>query len=192
MTYLGIDGGGSKTTFLLTDKDQHEISRSQSGPSNFLSVGKETAAAAIREGAAAFKGHLPEIVCGGFAGAGRSEGLQFYRSVLEDIFPASRVRIESDAVIAYAGALGLQPGVLLIAGTGSIALGRKTDGQMIRVGGWGPHFGDEGSGFWVGREAVRLGLRSLDVQADREFTERITATLKLTSLPDVVPAWASG
>jgi glucosamine kinase len=192
VTYLGIDGGGSKTRFLLVDDGLHEISRSQSGPSNYLSVGKDAAAAAIREGALALKGPLPDVVCGGFAGAGRREGLEFYRGVVEQLCPSSRVRIETDAVISYVGAIGLEPGVLLIAGTGSIAIGRQPDGTMIRAGGWGPHFGDEGGGFWIGREAVRVGLRSLDSGTHPEFAQAIAAKLGVGSLPDVVSRWASG
>jgi N-acetylglucosamine kinase-like BadF-type ATPase len=190
--YLGIDGGGSKTKFLLVDDALHEISRSQSGPSNYLSVGKEAATAAIRQGSLALKGLVPDVVCGGFAGAGRREGLEFYRGILEQLYPSSRVQIETDAVISYAGAVGLQPGVLLIAGTGSIAIGRRPDGTMIRAGGWGPHFGDEGGGFWIGREAVRVGLRSLDSGSDPEFARTMAAKLGVNSLPDVVSHWAAG
>jgi N-acetylglucosamine kinase-like BadF-type ATPase len=192
MTYLGIDGGGSKTKFLLLDGNFSELSRSQSGPSNWLSVGKDAAAAAIRDGALALKGPTPDAVCGGFAGAGRREGLEFYRSVLQPLFPNSRIRIESDAIVSYAGAIGLEPGVLLIAGTGSIAIGREPGGAMIRVGGWGPHFGDEGSGFWIGREAVRMALRALDSHTDAEFANAVARSLGLNAIPDVVSRWASG
>jgi N-acetylglucosamine kinase-like BadF-type ATPase len=115
-----------------------------------------------------------------------------YRGILEEIFPSSRVQIETDAVISYAGAIGLEPGVLLIAGTGSIAIGRQPDGTMIRAGGWGPHFGDEGGGFWIGREAVRISLRSLDSGSDLEFARSIAAKLGVNSLPDVVSYWAAG
>ena len=192
MTYLGIDGGGSKTTFLVVDDEDQEICRVQAGPSNWLSVGREAAAAAIHDGVAQLKGPTPDVVCGGFAGAGRQEGSEFYRGVLERLLPKSRVRVESDGVIAYAGAIGLKPGVLLIAGTGSIAIGRKSGGSMIRVGGWGPHFGDEGSGFWIGREAVRVALRSLDSDEDSSFARRIASALGVTSVKDVVARWASG
>jgi len=192
MTYLGIDGGGSKTTFLLVDESNQEISRVQTGPSNWLSVGKELAAASIRQGVAQFKDAAPRAVCAGFAGAGRIEGLEFYKSVLEPLFPAAKVRIESDAIVAYAGALGLSPGVLLLAGTGSIAIGRKADGSMLRVGGWGPHFGDEGGGFWIGREAIRRALRAVDSNESGEFATRVAAELGLASIKDVVAAWAAG
>ena len=63
---------------------------------------------------------------------------------------------------------------------------------MFRVGGWGPYFGDEGSGFWIGREAVRAALRSIDTQSSAEFTQRVAAGLGLKSIAEVVGAWASG
>jgi N-acetylglucosamine kinase-like BadF-type ATPase len=192
MTYLGIDGGGTKTTFLVTDDEDKEIRRLQTGPSNWLSVGKETAAASIRAGAAQLAELKPDVVCGGFAGAGRPEGLAFYKSVLEPLFPQSKVRIESDAFIAYAGAIGLAPGVLLIAGTGSIAIGRKNDGTMIRVGGWGPHFGDDGGGYWIGREIVRAALQSFDSQKRADFETRISRKLGIQAITDVVSGWGAG
>jgi len=192
MIYLGIDGGGSKTTFLLTDDQNEELCRVQSGPSNWLSIGKEAAADSLRDGAARLRGPIPAVVCGGFAGAGRREGLDFFRNTLQALFPHSRIRVESDAFVAYAGALGLKPGVLLIAGTGSIAIGRKPDGSMIRVGGWGPHFGDEGSGFWIGREAVRAALHAYDSAQSDEFPSRISSALGLASVKDVAAGWADG
>ncbi len=197
MSYLGIDGGGSKTVFLLVDENDQEICRVQTGPSNWNSVGRDAAASAIREGVARLTGPVPEAVCGGFAGAGRKEGVEFFRSVLEPLFPHSRVRIESDAVAAYVGALGLRPGVLLIAGTGSIAIGRTPDGKMVRAGGWGPQFGDEGSGYWMGREAIQIALQFSDfgIPEDHplsDFARLIAAKLGLASIGDVVSAWRAG
>jgi len=191
MRYLGIDGGGSKTTFLLVDEYYNEICHLQSGPSNYLSVGADAARAAITQGVS----HLterPDIICAGFAGAGRPDSIAFYREVLQSLIPGAQTIIESDAFIASIGAIGVDPGVLLIAGTGSIVIGRDKNGSMFRVGGWGPYFGDEGSGFWIGREAVRAALRSVDAQAPREFAERIAADLGLKSIPEVVGAWAGG
>jgi N-acetylglucosamine kinase-like BadF-type ATPase len=80
----------------------------------------------------------------------------------------------------------------LIAGTGSIVVGRDQNLSFFRVGGWGPHFGDEGSGFWIGREAVRTALRALDEERESDFAGRIARCLKLQNIRDVVPAWASG
>jgi len=191
MRYLGIDGGGSKTSFLLVDEYYNEICHVQSGASNYLSVGEAAAKEAIQQGLASLT-EPPNIICAGFAGAGRPENVTFYRETLQSLAPDSQIIIESDAFIASIGAIGVDPGVLLIAGTGSIVIGRDKNRAMFRVGGWGPHFGDEGSGFWIGREAVRAALRSTDTRASTEFADRVAAKLGLKSIPEVVSAWASG
>lgn len=191
MRYLGIDGGGSKTTFLLVDEYYNEVCRVQSGPSNWLSIGAGAAKAAINDGVSQLT-ETPDIVCAGFAGAARSDSATFYREVLTSLLPGATVVIESDAFIASIGAIGIDPGVLLIAGTGSIVIGRDASRSMFRVGGWGPYFGDEGSGFWIGREAVRAALRSMDAQSPSEFADHIAQSLELKSISEVVTAWATG
>ena len=191
MRYLGIDGGGSKTAFLLVDEYYNEICHVEAGPSNWLSVGADAAKHAITQGISHLR-ERPNIVCAGFAGAARSDSAAFYKQVLESLIPGAQIIIESDAFIASIGAIGIDPGILLIAGTGSIVIGRDKSRNMFRVGGWGPYFGDEGSGFWVGREAVRQALRSLDVHTPTEFSNRIATQLGLRTISDVVGAWASG
>ena len=191
MRYLGIDGGGSKTTFLLVDEYYHEVCHIQSGPSNWLSVGADAAKEAITQGISCLT-ERPNIVCGGFAGAARADSATFYKEVLQSLIPGAEIIVESDAFIASIGAIGIDPGILLIAGTGSIVIGRNKDCNMFRVGGWGPYFGDEGSGFWIGREAVRAALRSLDLQDTGEFAAQIAKALGLKSITEVVSAWGSG
>ena len=191
MRYLGIDGGGSKTSFLLVDEYYNEICHLESGPSNWLSVGADAAKQAITQGIS-YLTERPNIVCAGFAGAARHDSAAFYKEVLESLIPEAQIIIESDAFIASIGAIGVDPGILLIAGTGSIVIGRDKARNMFRIGGWGPYFGDEGSGFWIGREAVREALRSLDLQAPADFSNRIAGRLGLKSISEVVSAWASG
>ena len=191
MRYLGIDGGGSKTSFLLVDEYYNEICHIESGPSNWLSVGADAAKQAITQGISRLT-ERPDIVCAGFAGAARHDSAAFYKDVLESLIPGAQIIIESDAFIASIGAIGIDPGILLISGTGSIVIGRDKARNMFRIGGWGPYFGDEGSGFWIGREAVREALRSLDLQAPTEFSNRIAGRLGLKSISEVVSAWASG
>jgi N-acetylglucosamine kinase-like BadF-type ATPase len=191
MRYLGIDGGGSKTAFLLVDEYYNEVCHVQSGPSNHLSVGADAAKHALSDGIAKLT-EQPDIVCAGFAGAGRPDSVTFYKELLQSLIPGSQIIIESDAFISSIGAIGIDPGILLIAGTGSIVIGRDKDRSMFRVGGWGPYFGDEGSGFWIGREAVRAAFRSIDTQAPTEFTERVAANLGLKSVREVVSAWSTG
>src|SRR5262249_51794385 len=119
MRYLGIDGGGSKTALLLVDEYYNEICHIHTGPSNYLSIGPEAAKNAIAAGVSQLT-EQPDIVCGGFAGAGRPESVGFYRDLLQTLVPGAQIIIESDAFIASIGAIGIDPGILLIAGTGSI------------------------------------------------------------------------
>lgn len=191
MIFLGIDGGGSKTTFLLEDGNGHELARTEAGPSNWLSAGADEARESLAAGIAALPS-VPDVACGGFAGAGRPAGVAFYRGCLESLLPETRVLVETDAFITYIGAIGIQPGVLLIAGTGSIAMARKSDGTMTRVGGWGAMFGDEGSGFWIGREAISVALRANDAGLFPEFVASTAQSLGLRDITEAPAAWKSG
>ena len=191
MIFLGIDGGGSKTAFLLENDDGQELARFETGPSNWLSSGSSTARESLTAGITSLSA-TPDIVCGGFAGAGRAEGIEFYRTCLTALLPRAVVIVETDAFISFMGAIGPNPGVLLIAGTGSIALARKTDGTMIRAGGWGPAFSDEGGGFWIGREAIRHALRANDAAEAADFISAITRGLKLEKITDAPAAWKEG
>jgi len=189
--YLGIDGGGSKTAFVLEDENGRILGRAETGPSNWISAGKEEAGRNIAAGIRQLNS-VPNIVGCGFAGAGRPEGLQFFKETLSSILPNATIFVETDAFISYIGAIGLEPGILLIAGTGSIAIGRQADGSMVRVGGWGPIFGDEGSGFWIGREVIQAALRAKDAGTEPEFVSSVCEQLKLTSITDVTTSWKSG
>jgi N-acetylglucosamine kinase-like BadF-type ATPase len=191
MTYLGIDGGGTKTVFLIADAELNELERLETGPSNWLSIGEGPARKAISDGISGLK-HRPDVVCAGFAGAARPESAAFYASTLNSLLPGARVLIEPDAFIGYIGAIGVAPGALLIAGTGSIGIGRQADGTMVRIGGWGPQFGDEGSGFWIGREAIRAALAIADRREANSFVDVVAGSLGLASIYDIVSAWNSG
>jgi N-acetylglucosamine kinase-like BadF-type ATPase len=189
--FLGIDGGGSKTAFLLEDQAGRRLARIETGPSNWLSAGPEVSRQSLAAGISQLPA-TPDVVCGGFAGAGRPEGRNFYGAALSELLPRARVFVETDAFVAYAGAIGVKPGVLLIAGTGSIAVSRQADGTMNRTGGWGPVFGDEGSGFWIGREAVRAALSAHDDGASPAFAAAVANALGQSSIVDVVGAWTAG
>ena len=191
MIFLGIDGGGSKTSFLLEDEEGRELARFQTGPSNWLSSGSINARESLTQGIRRLP-LIPDVVCGGFAGAGRPEGVEFYRRCLSALLPDARLLIETDAFVTYMGAIGPKPGVLLIAGTGSIALALNSSGKMIRAGGWGPTFSDEGGGFWIGQEAIRAALRALDAGDAPEFVSTIEKALGVNRITDVPAAWKDG
>ncbi|HEX04603.1 MAG TPA: hypothetical protein ENH10_05520, partial [Bacteroidetes bacterium] len=94
----------------------------------------------------------------GAAGVGSSEEREMVQSVLHKAFHNTHVYVHHDAYIAQYGAFGGGAGVIVTSGTGSIAYGRNADGEEARAGGWGWLLGDEGSGWWIAREAVRCAL----------------------------------
>jgi N-acetylglucosamine kinase-like BadF-type ATPase len=91
--------------------------------------------------------------CLGFSGGPADK-----ESILAEILASDRTLVTDDAFIALAGATASQPGLVVIAGTGSIAFGRNAGGRTARAGGWGYLFGDEGGGFWIARQAIRAAL----------------------------------
>lgn len=170
---LGADGGGTKTLGILADGEGRLLARRQVGPGNPNVVGPETAARNLVDlltgcckDAACSIGDLSAVVLG-LAGVGapaiRDSLLDALRGELarrDSRLPP--VVIESDARIALEGAFGGRPGAILIAGTGSIVLGKLPEGTIVRAGGWGRTLGDEGSGYFLGREALRAVAQEID------------------------------
>ncbi|HET8578027.1 MAG TPA: BadF/BadG/BcrA/BcrD ATPase family protein [Methylomirabilota bacterium] len=99
---------------------------------------------------------------------------------------ARHVRVISDVEAAYHGALGARPGVLLLAGTGSIALGRDARGRWARAGGLGPLLGDEGSAFWIGREWLRAAARQRGRRPGRRLGAAPDAIIRIAALAPAV------
>jgi glucosamine kinase len=162
--YLGIDGGGTKTTCALGDEFR-SLATVVSGPSNAVRVGEQRARESLHQAvlqACAAAGIAPsEIACTciGASGAGRPEIAAVVRNALAEILP-HQIEVIGDLETSLDAAFGFGPGVIVIAGTGSSAYGRNLQGRTTRAGGWGFAVGDEGSAHWIGREAVRAILRS--------------------------------
>ncbi len=164
--YLGIDGGGTKTTCAVGDESSL-LATASAGPSNIVRVGeattRESLHQAIRQACAA-AGITPSQVsrtCVGGSGAARPELAAIVREFLAEILPTP-VDVVGDMQIALEAAFDTGPGVIVIAGTGSIAYGRDRQGKTVRAGGWGFAIGDEGSAHWIGRAAVIALLRASD------------------------------
>jgi N-acetylglucosamine kinase-like BadF-type ATPase len=184
--FLGVDGGASSTTCAIATADGAVLGIGHSGPSNHILApgGRERARAAVRTGLdhalaatglAAVEFRAAQF---GMTGITRdSEQARVFAEVVADALTSAIVRIDNDAVIARAGALGGRPGVIVIAGTGSVAFGEDPSGRQARAGGWGYIFGDEGSGFALGCAAVRAALHAHDgTGAPTVLGERITET----------------
>ena len=162
---LGVDGGGTKTVALLGDLDGNILVRGMSGSSNTNAVGFDAACLALESAInLARKDHSGEIsaMCLGLAGAGRKEDIEQFQNWVADKFPKTTVEVVSDAEILLMAGAPPGPALALICGTGSIVYGRTVTGELIRAGGWGYLFGDEGSGYGIGIAALRSVMRAYD------------------------------
>ena len=164
--FLGIDAGGSRTRCAVGD-GQRVLGTGSGGAANVVRVGAEQARASIHAAILQVCSEASvsptEIArtCIGAAGVSSPGVVDLLRQFASEVVPGD-VDVVGDHEIAFAAALGDQPGVLVIAGTGSVAFGRNTQGQKARAGGYGFAISDEGSGQWIGRSAVSQVLRALD------------------------------
>jgi N-acetylglucosamine kinase-like BadF-type ATPase len=171
--FIGIDGGGTKTTAVLCAPDCAILAEAQGAPSNFQIIGIEPSAhtilSLIQTCCHSVGCSISEIgsIVAGVAGAGRPSDQERLLNGILDLAQAqnltlNNLTIESDARIALEGAFSGKPGIIVIAGTGSIVFGKDERGKTYRAGGWGRFIGDEGSGYTVGQQALRAVARSLD------------------------------
>jgi len=162
---LGVDGGGTKTVALLGDLDGNVLARGMSGSSNANAVGFNAACLSLESAInMARKDHSGEIsaMCLGLAGAGRKEDIEQFQNWAVHQFPKTMVKVVSDAEILLMAGVPSGPALALICGTGSIVYGRTVTGELIRAGGWGYLFGDEGSGYAIGLAALREVMQAYD------------------------------
>jgi N-acetylglucosamine kinase-like BadF-type ATPase len=167
MRIVGIDAGGSKTFCQVAGADLVVQGEARAEGSNLATGGAGDTEAVLRDVVQRALGGASAVdaVCIGMAGVDRPHEAAVVREIAARLVevPADRVLVVNDALIALeAGAPGGGPGVVLISGTGSIAYGRDGHGRAARAGGWGAVLGDEGSGYWLGRQALRTVMRASD------------------------------
>jgi len=200
--YLGIDGGGTKTRCLLADETT-VLAKAMTGGSNIVRLGemqaREALHTAIRQACATARISPDQIraVCIGAAGAARPEIAAKIRSILAELIPelipeinpesaGTNIEVFGDTEIALEAAFGAGPGVIAIAGTGSIAYGRDAAGRTARAGGWGFAVSDEGSGHWIGRRAISAILNARDQGLETTLTSLVLQAWKLTTIEELV------
>jgi N-acetylglucosamine kinase-like BadF-type ATPase len=167
---LGIDAGGTKTVCYLADETGAVLSEARSGGANLQAVGElqvEKVLHEVMEAAIAERQIVPAAICLGIAGVDRPDDFAVVRAIMKRIGYKARVLIVNDALVALEAGTPGGPGVVIISGTGSIAYGRNAAGEAARAGGWGYVLGDEGSGYWIGRAALRAVLRESDRRGPR-------------------------
>jgi N-acetylglucosamine kinase-like BadF-type ATPase len=208
--FLGIDGGGSRTQACLGDERGRILAQAVAGPSNPVKVGIERAKKELLRAARAVlrrvstrgardeppranaargqRHHKPllEAVCAGVAGVDRPAVSRPLLAWLRKAIPARHHFLATDAAIALHAALGNAAGMIVVSGTGSIAYARNQRGETLRAGGWGASFDDPGSGYDLGRNAIRAALRDLDGRGPHTvLTSRICRALKLSDITQI-------
>lgn len=189
---LGFDGGGTKTDCVLVDEVGKILARAQGGPSNPMRIGFGAAIASIRDAAMkaiaeAAPGGKAQIagVCAGLSGAGHPESAEKMHNLLAAEFPQASIRVCTDLDLALAAA-GEGPAIVLIAGTGSVAIGRNSANEIARAGGYGPQIGDEGNAYDIGRRGVLVSMREYDrAGTDSPLGKRILRELHCSDWADV-------
>ena len=164
---IGVDGGGTRSRAVVLDERGVEIGRAeglgsvvtQEAPEDAVRSVSEAVRSAVDRTGLALPG---AVLWAGLAGAGREEARRSVSDALASTGLADRVHVGTDAEATFQDAFGDGPGILLIAGTGSIVWGCGNEGVWVRVGGWGQHIGDEGSGYAIGVAALQHVLRARD------------------------------
>ncbi len=162
--FLGVDGGQSSTTALIGDESGCVVGVGSGGPCNHVGAGAgrrklESAVSTSVRYACERAGICAQEVRFEAACFGMSGGPADKEEILRTILPVDELLVTHDGVIALSGATAGNPGIIVIAGTGSLAFGRGPDSRTLRVGGWGYVFGDEGGAFDIVRQALRAALR---------------------------------
>ena len=190
--FLGIDGGGSKTSCLIGD-EKSVLGSGMAAGSNVVRLGENSARQALHEAirhACASANVIPAQIqraCAGLAGAARPEVQDAVRRIIAEVI-SGNIEITSDMEITLEAAFGEGPGVIVIAGTGSIAYGRNVQGQTARAGGWGFAISDEGSGYWIGKTAVATAVKEGEQIQDTRLLKAIAKSWGVTTHQQVVMA----
>lgn len=175
MCYLGIDGGGTKTAFLLADEAGSILSRWETSTCDYQQIGMENFKRVIREGTeqvcreAGLSVSQLEHACIGIPCYGeiKADAEPLTRAV-EEVFQSVPVSCVNDVEIAWYGSLGGRPGINILAGTGAMGYGRDALGHAARASGWGDFMGDEGSAYWLGKKLIELFTKQADGRLPRD------------------------
>jgi N-acetylglucosamine kinase-like BadF-type ATPase len=191
--WLGFDGGGTKTDCVVINASGGIVGEGHGGPANALRCGYDTAFRSIGEAAAetlrAARLQPGDVtgVCAGLAGASQRSVIRRVTVFLMHEFPKAAAQVTTDLEIALEAAVGSDPGIVLMAGTGSAAYGRNAAGETARSGGYGPWIGDDGSAYEIGRKAVGAVARTRDMGAPVTLlAEMIPAALNCTDWEDLI------
>lgn len=180
---IGVDAGGSYTRAVLLDSTGRVLAVGRAGAANYRSGNFQQAAAAIQAVVNEVLGYGSAEAIFIASAALEGPGSEAEARTLLGSYATNRVYLDTDTLAAWAGACKLEPGIVVVSGTGSMALGVDRTGQRYRVGGWGAYFGDEGSAYTIANQAIRQALQSLDGRdSDSELLGALLDFAKLDHL----------
>ena len=191
--FVGVDGGGSKTSAVVVDESMRVLGEGRSGPSNHLRVGIPEATANVERAVLSALARTPhsaaevEYVYCGIAGSDHPRHRERVVESLRALFPKNNFTVDSDARIALTAGIGLGAGIVVIAGTGSVAFGRNEALEEARAGGWGPTLGDEGSGFSIARKGLSAVVRAFDGRGPKTLISDLICTHHEMCNPNDLP-----
>jgi N-acetylglucosamine kinase-like BadF-type ATPase len=177
--FLGVDGGQSHTEAIIADEEGNVLANGFGGASNHAEHpgGRERLRNAIFNsvGEALKKANLSPIEETIFAAAhfGMTGGADYKEEIIAEIVKAEHIIVGHDAPTALFGATAGEPGIVVIAGTGSVIYGENRQGETTKIGGLGYLFSDEGSGFWLALQTIRLAIKEQDGLLVRSGLEQL-------------------
>lgn len=189
--FVGVDGGATKTFAVAADREGRIVGVGEGGPSNYHIVGLDSAVQnindAIRQAITTVGRDTADAVTLGLAGMDTMHDFCLFEEEAVPKVIGRRVFVRHDAEIALVGATVGEPGVIVIAGTGSVAGARNRRGEYARCGGWGYIVGDEGSAFYIAREGLRAVLWAFDGRGKPTvLAEKLLLTLSISSSDEIV------
>ena len=173
MYYLGIDGGGTKTKYLLVNEGLQKVCEREGSTIHIHQVGVEGIKSQLKENISRICEEVnisTKDIAYAFAGVpGYGESLDDMVKIDKAIKEVMEVpySIDNDAVNGWAGGTACKPGVNVVAGTGSIAYGRNAEGKLARCGGFGPGIGDDGSAYWIALRTINEYTRQKDGRSEK-------------------------
>ncbi|GAA0861950.1 N-acetylglucosamine kinase [Paraclostridium tenue] len=174
MYYIGVDGGGTKTTFTIIDKKGYKIAKYQAKTTHYEQIGFNGVEDVLNEGfnktleiSNVSKDDIKSVFLG-LPGYGEVKSVVTnIDNIVKKILKNIKFKVGNDVEVGLAGSLAGKEGINIVSGTGSIALGKDSKGKTIRCGGWGDYIGDEGSAYWIGKKTIEMFSKEADKRIER-------------------------
>lgn len=174
MYYLGVDGGGTKTAFLIIDQNAEILSYLTTETSHYIQIGMDNFKKVIETGvkkscdqAGISVDQLDYTFFGIPAYGENAKDTKTLKNKLTEIIPRNKFECGNDVEAGWAGSLACQPGINIVAGTGAIGFAKDQSGEIARASGWGYFCGDEGSAYWLGKEVISLFTKEADSRLEK-------------------------